>query len=81
MPNAMCFLVIGLIAGTIGALFIRGRGFGPIGDIIVGVTGAEFGGWLFVLLGLTAYGGGGALGTATIGAVALLAAVKVIRRA
>lgn len=81
MPNWLSFLIIGLIAGWIGAVAVRGRGFGLMGDIIIGMIGAVFGGWLFGLLGLTAYGFTGALVTAIIGAVALLAAVMVLKRA
>lgn len=81
MINWLSFLIIGLIAGWIGAVAVRGRGLGLMGDIIIGMIGSVFGGWLFQVLGLTAYGFTGALVTAIIGAVALLAAVMVLKRA
>ena len=67
------FIVIGLVAGWLAGQFMKGGGFGIIGDIIVGVLGALLGGFLFGLLGVSA--GGGLLGSlivATIGAVLLI---------
>ncbi|MBU1747389.1 MAG: GlsB/YeaQ/YmgE family stress response membrane protein [Chloroflexi bacterium] len=42
----LAWLVVGLIAGFLAGLFVKGSGFGLIGDIIVGVVGALVGGWL-----------------------------------
>ena len=52
------FIVIGLVAGWLAGQFMKGGGFGVIGDIIVGVLGALIGGFLFSLLGLSAGGNG-----------------------
>nr|WP_280859087.1 GlsB/YeaQ/YmgE family stress response membrane protein [Methylocaldum sp. RMAD-M] len=60
---------------------VKGGGFGAIGDIIVGVFGAVLGGVLFDVLGLSA--GGGRLGSliiATVGAVAFLLLLRLIRK-
>ena len=76
------FIVIGLVAGWLAGQFMKGGGFGVIGDIIVGVLGALVGGFLFNLLGLSA--GGGLLGSlivATIGAVLLIVILRLIKRA
>ena len=81
MPHWAYFLIIGLIAGWLGGIIVQGRGFGLMGDIAVGIIGAIFGGWLFEVLGLATYGFTGALVTAIIGAVALLALVKAIKHA
>ena len=54
---------------------------GTLGDIIVGVVGALIGGFLFRLLGLTAGGLIGSLVTATIGAVALIFVLRMLKRA
>jgi len=74
------FLLIGLVAGWLAGKIMKGRGFGPIGDIIIGVVGAVVGGWLFGLVGIQAGGLIGALITATIGAIALLYIVRLIKR-
>jgi uncharacterized membrane protein YeaQ/YmgE (transglycosylase-associated protein family) len=42
----LAWLVVGLIAGFLAGLFVKGSGFGLIGDIIVGIVGALVGGWL-----------------------------------
>jgi len=40
------WLVVGLIAGWLAGKVMKGRGFGMIGDIVVGIVGALLGGWL-----------------------------------
>lgn len=42
----LTWLVVGLIAGWLAGQFVKGSGFGLIGDIVVGVVGALVGGWL-----------------------------------
>jgi uncharacterized membrane protein YeaQ/YmgE (transglycosylase-associated protein family) len=42
----LTWLVVGLIAGWLAGKVMKGRGFGLIGDIVVGVIGALLGGWL-----------------------------------
>ncbi len=74
------FLLIGLIAGWLAGKVFRGRGFGLIGDLIVGVLGALVGGYLFRLAGLATYGTLGSLLTAFIGAIVLLAIMNWIAR-
>ena len=66
------FLVIGVLAGFLGGKIMRGGGFGPLGNLIVGVLGAMLGGFLAGILGLAAVGLVGSLVTATAGAVVLL---------
>jgi len=43
----IAWLVVGLIAGWLAGQFMRGGGYGIIGDIIVGVIGAFIGGFIF----------------------------------
>jgi len=68
------WLVIGLLAGWLAGKMARGRGFGCIGDILIGLIGSVIGGWIFTQLGI----GGHAntflysLAAATIGAVLLV---------
>lgn len=76
------FILVGLIAGWLAGMLVKGGGFGVIGDIIVGILGALLGGFLFGQLGLSA--GGGTLGSiivATIGAVILIFILRLLRRA
>ena len=76
------FIVVGLIAGWLAGVLVKGGGFGVIGDIIVGVIGALLGGWLFGAMGI--WPGGGLLGSiviATIGAIILIFIIRLIKRA
>jgi uncharacterized membrane protein YeaQ/YmgE (transglycosylase-associated protein family) len=76
------FIVVGLIAGWLAGLLVKGGGFGLVGDIVVGVLGALIGGFLFSSLGASA--GGGLIGSivvATIGAVILIFVLRLIKRA
>lgn len=80
--NFLWFLIIGLVAGWLAGVLMKGGGFGMVGDLVVGVVGAVLGGWLFGALGLSAGGGLiGSLVVATIGAVVLLFLVRLIKRA
>jgi uncharacterized membrane protein YeaQ/YmgE (transglycosylase-associated protein family) len=42
----LAWIVVGLIAGWLAGMVMRGGGYGLIGDIIVGVVGALLGGWI-----------------------------------
>src|SRR5947207_9955584 len=44
------WIIVGLIAGFLASAAIRGRGYGCIGNIIVGLVGAVIGGYLASLL-------------------------------
>jgi len=39
----LAWLVVGLISGWLAGLFMRGGGYGVIGDIIIGLIGAFIG--------------------------------------
>jgi uncharacterized membrane protein YeaQ/YmgE (transglycosylase-associated protein family) len=76
------FILVGLVAGWLAGMLVKGGGFGVIGDIVVGVLGALIGGFLFGVLGFS--GGGGLLGSvvvATVGAVVLIVVLRLIKRA
>src|SRR5262245_45615636 len=72
-------LLVGLVAGWLAAKIVQGSGFGLIGDIAVGIVGALIGSWLMPRLGiLVASGMVSAIIVATIGAVLLLAIVRLV---
>ena len=54
MAAFITFIIVGLIAGWIAGLIMKGRGLGVLGDIIVGVIGALLGGYIFRQFGITA---------------------------
>lgn len=75
-------LLVGLVAGWLAGQIVRGRGFGLIGDLVVGVVGAFIGRWIFATLGIfIGLGLIGAIISATIGAVILVAIIRLVRRA
>jgi uncharacterized membrane protein YeaQ/YmgE (transglycosylase-associated protein family) len=71
----IAWLLLGLIAGWLAGKLARGRGFGCLTDIILGLIGSFIGGWVFTKLGI--FGGGFlfSLAAATLGAVILVAIV------
>lgn len=72
------FILIGLVAGWLAGRIMKGRGFGVVRNLIVGVIGAILGGFLFELFGLTATSPMGRLVMATVGAIVLLVLVQAI---
>jgi uncharacterized membrane protein YeaQ/YmgE (transglycosylase-associated protein family) len=42
----LSWIIVGLIAGWLAGMVMRGGGYGLIGDIIVGVVGGLLGGWI-----------------------------------
>lgn len=73
VESLVWWLIVGLIAGFLASVVMRGGGYGMVGDIIVGLIGAFIGGWLFSLVGVSS--GGGLLGSiivAFIGACILI---------
>lgn len=73
--SLLAWLFLGLVAGWLAGKLARGRGYGCITDIILGLIGAVIGGWIFTKLGI--FGGGFiySLAAATLGAVVLVAIV------
>ncbi len=79
--SILAFIIIGIVAGWIAGLIMKGHGFGLVVDFVIGVVGAVIGGFLFQLLGISAYGTLGALAMAVIGAVVFLGIAGMLRRA
>ena len=46
----IAWIVLGLVAGWLAGMIMRGGGYGLIGDIILGILGAIIGGWLWGLV-------------------------------
>ena len=71
------WIIVGLIAGWATGKLMRGAGYGPLMDIILGIVGAVIGGWIFSAIGFA--GSGGAIYTiivAIIGACLLVAIAR-----
>jgi uncharacterized membrane protein YeaQ/YmgE (transglycosylase-associated protein family) len=48
--SIIAWIVLGLIAGWLAGMVMRGSGYGIIGDIVLGVLGAIVGGWISGLI-------------------------------
>ncbi len=81
LAGLIIFLAIGAVAGWLAGVIIKGGGFGLVGDIVVGVIGSLIGGWLFGFLGIAAGGLIGSIIAAIVGAIILIAVVRLIKRA
>jgi uncharacterized membrane protein YeaQ/YmgE (transglycosylase-associated protein family) len=82
MDGLLYWLIVGLIAGWLTGVVMRGGGYGVLADIILGILGGVLGGWIFSRLGVSAGGGlVGGIVVAFIGAVVLVGITRVLRRA
>jgi uncharacterized membrane protein YeaQ/YmgE (transglycosylase-associated protein family) len=79
MPRSLLgWIVVGLIAGWLSGKITRGGGFGLLADLFLGLIGAVIGGWIFRQLGIQAYGFVASLAAATVGAVVLVTAARLL---
>jgi uncharacterized membrane protein YeaQ/YmgE (transglycosylase-associated protein family) len=75
----LIWLVVGLIAGWAAGQFMKGGGFGLIGDIVVGIIGAFIGGILFgFLMPGSTVGILGSIVVAFVGAVILIFLLRAV---
>ena len=75
----IAWIVVGLVAGWLAGVVMKGGGFGLIGDVIIGLIGAFVGGIVFSLI----TGGGtagfwGSILVSFIGAVILIAIIRAL---
>jgi len=80
----LTWIVVGAIAGWLAGKVMKGRGFGLIGNVVIGVIGALVGGWLAgALLNISNAINGFNLQTllvAFIGSVIVLYIAKLIKK-
>lgn len=78
----LSWIVVGLIAGWLAGVVMKGGGYGVIGDIIVGVVGGLLGGWIattFLHLGVGVNGINlESILVAFVGAVILLVILRLL---
>lgn len=76
----LTFLVLGALAGWISGLISKGRGFGLVGNMIVGIVGAFLGGFVFGLVGISAHNFLGQLIFAILGALLFLWLLRFVKK-
>ncbi len=73
IENLFTWLIVGAIAGFLASVLVRGRGYGCIGNIVVGLVGAVIGGYLASLLDIQGvFSFWGSVGIAFLGACVLV---------
>jgi len=78
LDHLLVILLVGLVAGFAASHVVAGRGFGLIGDIVVGIVGAFLGAWLFGLIGIVAGSLLAQIIIAFLGACILIAIVRLV---
>lgn len=79
--DIIIFLAIGGVAGWIAGHLMQGKGFGLIGNIILGVIGGVIGGWLFNFLDVQIENGLiGSIITAAVGAIILVWLARFVKK-
>ena len=78
LTSIVVWLLVGLIAGFLASVVMRGGGYGVVGDIVVGLVGALIGGFLAGLIGLGSSGLLGSIIIAFIGACILIAIMRAV---
>jgi uncharacterized membrane protein YeaQ/YmgE (transglycosylase-associated protein family) len=75
------WIIVGLIAGWAAGKIMRGGGYGPLMDIVLGIVGAVVGGWLLGAFGIHAGGLIGTIVVAIVGAIFLIWLSRLIKKA
>jgi uncharacterized membrane protein YeaQ/YmgE (transglycosylase-associated protein family) len=75
-------ILVGLVAGWAAGKIMKGSGYGPLMDIVLGIVGAVVGGWIMRMLGF--YTSGGLIASilvAILGAVIIIVVARALKRA
>lgn len=75
----LVWIIVGLVAGFLASQFVRGSGYGLIGDLVIGLIGAVIGGFVVGFFVHTTVGLLGSILVAFIGAVILLFVVRQVK--
>jgi uncharacterized membrane protein YeaQ/YmgE (transglycosylase-associated protein family) len=72
--SIIAWIILGLIAGFVASKIVNRTGEGVILDVLLGIGGAVFGGWLFHMFGMSGVTGVNvySMVVATVGAVVFL---------
>jgi uncharacterized membrane protein YeaQ/YmgE (transglycosylase-associated protein family) len=80
MMGWLYIIVIGILAGFLAGQIMRGKGFGLVVDLLLGIVGAFVGAQIFGLLGIAAWGLPGQLIMSVVGALLILFVVRLIKK-
>ena len=69
-------ILVGLVAGWAAGKIMKGSGYGPLMDILLGIVGAIVGGWIMRALGFYT-----SILVAILGAVIVIVIVRALKKA
>ncbi|TWP27964.1 GlsB/YeaQ/YmgE family stress response membrane protein [Apibacter muscae] len=75
-------IIIGILAGFLAGILMRGKGFGCLVNLIIGVVGSVLGTKIFKILNISVNENSriGDLSMSLVGAIVLLAIVSIFRK-
>ena len=77
--SLIVIIIVGIVAGWLAGVIVRGGGFGLIGDLAIGIVGAFIGDWLLPRLGIhLGMGTVSLIINATLGAIVLLIVIRLL---
>jgi uncharacterized membrane protein YeaQ/YmgE (transglycosylase-associated protein family) len=74
-------VVIGLIAGWLAGKVMKGRGYGVLMDIVLGIVGGVIGRFVFGMVGLASWNVIGSIIVSFVGALILIWLVRQLKKA
>jgi uncharacterized membrane protein YeaQ/YmgE (transglycosylase-associated protein family) len=84
LTSIIIWILLGAVAGWIAGQIMKGKGYGTVGNIIVGIIGSFLGGWLAPQLGISGAETGGfsvaIVLTAVLGAIVLLFIIGLVKK-
>ncbi len=82
MGSIIYIILIGLVAGFLAGLIMKGKGFGFVVNILIGIAGALLGSWLLGLFNIRIGGAEwlSSIITALIGAIVLLFLISLFKK-
>ena len=80
VENILTWAFVGLVSGWLAGVVMKGRGYGIIADICLGIVGACIGGFILGLVGIYASGIIGNIVVAFIGALVVVGLVRALKR-
>jgi uncharacterized membrane protein YeaQ/YmgE (transglycosylase-associated protein family) len=78
--TVLIWIVVGIVAGWLTGLVVKGRGFGLLGDLVIGLLGGVIGGLVFGLFGLAPTNWLGQILVSLVGGIILVVLIRLIRR-
>jgi len=79
LENILVWAIVGLASGWLAGVVMKGRGYGIVANICLGIVGACIGGFLLGLLGIHASGVIGNTVVAFLGALVVVGLVRALR--